>query len=82
MDCNFTAIVLQGSFVSEDKQFTKNDYRDMIDMRICIEDEKEMIDGICEEEMEELENNTESAVIDNVDDDNKPKFMVDESDIF
>ena len=85
IDCNSTAIALRGSFVLEDERFTEKDYRDMIDMWICIEDEKELIDAICEEEMEELETNTNTAALDSVDDDNEPKFMgvsIDESDIF
>ena len=68
--------VLQGFlFMSEDEQFTEKDYRDMIDMWICIEDKKEVIHAICEEEMEELETITKPAEIDNVNDDNELKFM-------
>ena len=63
IDCYSTAIALQGSFVSEDEQFTEKDYRDMIDIWICIEDEKEVIDAICEEEMEELETYTKPAAM-------------------
>ena len=63
--------------MSEDEQ--------LIDMWIWIEDVKEAIDAICEEEMEELETNTKPGAIDNADDDNEPEFMevsIDESDIF
>ena len=48
----------------------------MLSIWICIEDEKEVINATCDEEMVGLETNTKLlAAIDNMDDDNKPEFM-------
>ena len=57
----------------------------MMDMWINVEDEKEVIIAICDEEMEELETNTKPAVIDIMDDDINPEFTevnMEESDYF
>ena len=78
-------LALQVFVVVEDDQFTEADYKNMIHKWICIEDDKNMLDGICEEKMEELESNPKPAVIDDADDDNEPEPMevdVDGSDAF
>ena len=68
-----------------DEKSTEEDYNIMIDNWISIEDEEEVLDAICEEEMEELENIIKPAAIDKADDDNEPEPMevdVDGSDTF
>ena len=47
----------------------------MIDNWICIEKDQEVLNAICEEEMEELESDTKSVAIDDADDDNEHESM-------
>ena len=58
-----------------DEQFTEEDYKIMIENWISIEDDQEVLDAICEEEMEELENIIKPAPIDKADDDNETEPM-------
>ena len=73
LDYNSAAIGLQGSFVAEAEQFSDNDYNGMIDSWICIEDEKEVLDAICEEEIEGLESDAKPAANDDAADDDEPE---------
>jgi hypothetical protein len=72
LDCNNTAIAFQGSFVDEADQFTPEDYTNMIESWICIEDEDEVVNAICEDEIEMLESNTQPPANDDAEDDNEP----------
>jgi DDE superfamily endonuclease/Tc5 transposase DNA-binding domain len=72
LDCEHTAYALQGSFVADIEQFTAEDYNDMIENWICIEDEEEVINAVCEDELEELESNTKPAAGDDAEDDDEP----------
>jgi hypothetical protein len=49
LDCNSTASVFQESFVSEIEEFNKQDYNDMIDSLICIEDDVEVMNAVLDE---------------------------------
>ena len=86
LDCKSTVITLQGSFVAVDGQFTEQDYQTMIDRWICIEDEKEVLDTMCEDKIEELEESyAKPAAINDADDDNEPDPMegdIGESDMY
>jgi hypothetical protein len=84
VDCDTTAIALHGSFVSEHDKFTETDYKNMIENWVCVEDDPDVIDAICDEELENLESTAKPAAIDNAADDDEPDPMeeeVDESDI-
>jgi hypothetical protein len=87
LDCVHTAYALQGSFVAEQEQFTEEDYNCMIENWICVEDELEVINAVCEDEIEELERNTNLAANHNVEDDDEPdpqpmEIDSDESNLF
>jgi hypothetical protein len=73
LDCNGTAIAFQESFVSEVEKFTEADYNGMIDSWICIEDDKEVMTAVLDEELEELESNAKPAAIDDGEDDDEPE---------
>jgi hypothetical protein len=72
LDCTNTAIALQDSFVAEADEFSDENYNDMIDNWICIEDEDEIVNAICEDEMEELESNAKPVDDDDAEDDDEP----------
>jgi hypothetical protein len=80
LDCNNTAIAFQGSFVAETDQFTPEEYNNMIENWINIEDEEEVINAICEEEIEMLESSAELPADDDAGDDNEPDVQPDEFD--
>jgi ferredoxin-NADP reductase len=73
LDCNSTASVFQESFVSEIEEFNKQDYNDMIDSWICVEDDVEVMNAVLDEELEELESNTKPAADDAAADDAEPE---------
>jgi DDE superfamily endonuclease/Tc5 transposase DNA-binding domain len=73
LDCNVNASVFQESFLSEIEVFSTQDYNDMIDSWICIEDDEEVMNAVLEEELEELESNTKPAAIDDAGYDNEPE---------
>jgi DDE superfamily endonuclease/Tc5 transposase DNA-binding domain len=72
LDCRETAVAFQDSFVAEPGEFTPDNYVDMIDNWICIEDEKEVINAICDDEIEALESIANVAEINDAIDDDEP----------
>jgi DDE superfamily endonuclease/Tc5 transposase DNA-binding domain len=83
IDCNSTAIALQGSFVADHENYTLANYNNMIDTWICIEDDPDVIDAICEDELEKMET-AKLEAIDAAADDEEPEPIeveVDQSDI-
>jgi hypothetical protein len=59
--------------VAEADQLSEENYNDdLIDNWICIEDEDEIVNAICEDEMEELESNAKPAAADDAEDDDEP----------
>jgi hypothetical protein len=73
--------------VHEVDHFTNEDYNGMIDNWICIEDEDEVMNAICEDEIEEMESDRKPAADDIVEDDNEPEVQPmeidgDEADVF
>jgi hypothetical protein len=75
LNCDSTAIAFQGSFVDEPEQYTPAEYNNMIESWINIEDEDEVVNAICDDEIEMLEadsNSQEPTADDDAHDDNEP----------
>jgi hypothetical protein len=79
LDCNKQAIALKDSFVAQPEEFTAHDYNAMIDNWICIEDAEEVMNAICEEEIEALESDAAKPAADeNPEDDDEPDMEIDD----
>jgi DDE superfamily endonuclease/Tc5 transposase DNA-binding domain len=57
LDCDKAGVAFKDSFVSEADQYTAENYNEMIHNWICIEDEEEVMNAVCNQEIEELESN-------------------------
>ena len=57
LDCDKAGVAIKDSFVSEADQYTAENYNEMIHNWICIEDEEEVMNAVCNQEIEELESN-------------------------
>ena len=84
LNCNTTAIALQGSFAADGSVvgYDEDDFNTMIENWIEVEDDPFVMEAICEDEIEEIESNQKPAAAEDDGDDEEPETMeveVDES---
>jgi len=75
LDCDHKAIAFHGSFVAEPNQFSEEDSYGMVDSWICIEDETEVLNAVCEDKIEELNKNAKPAADNDTEDDVEPDLQ-------
>ncbi len=61
--------------MAEPNQFSEENYYAMVDSWICIEDETEVLNYVCEDEIEELNKNAKPAADNNTEDDDEPDLQ-------
>lgn len=80
IDCVKVAVALQGSFVADIDPYSEEDYSAMAEMWVDIEDDPDIVDAVCEDEILELESSEKPPADDGAGDDDEPEAVPEDID--